>query len=77
MRHLRPARTSFATRSSRPASFYRQASISRLDKPRAGPVSRVTLDQFVYVGEMNGQKMTVNLVRGVFRFTTGKLDKNA
>ena len=42
-----------------------------------GPVSRVTLDQFVYVGEMNGQKMTVNLVRGVFRFTTGKLDKNA
>ena len=42
-----------------------------------GPVSRVTLDQFVYVGEVNGQKMTVNLVKGVFRFTTGALDKKA
>jgi hypothetical protein len=42
-----------------------------------GPVSRVTLDQFVYIGETNGQKMAVNLARGVFRFTTGKLDKNA
>ena len=42
-----------------------------------GPTSRVTLDQFVYVGETNGQKMTVNLAKGVFRFTTGKLDKNA
>ena len=42
-----------------------------------GPVSRVTLDQFVYVGESNGQKMAVNLAKGVFRFTTGKLDKSA
>ncbi len=42
-----------------------------------GPVSRVTLDQFVYVGEANGQKMAVNLAKGVFRFTTGKLDKSA
>ena len=42
-----------------------------------GPTSRVTLDQFVYVGEVNGQKMAVNLAKGVFRFTTGKLDKNA
>jgi hypothetical protein len=42
-----------------------------------GPVSRVTLDQFVYVGESNGQKMTVNLAKGVFRFTTGALDKKA
>ena len=42
-----------------------------------GPVSRVTLDQFVYVGESGGQKMAVNLAKGVFRFTTGKLDKNA
>jgi hypothetical protein len=42
-----------------------------------GPVSRVTLDQFVYVGETNGQKMAVNLAKGVFRFTTGKLDKSA
>ncbi len=37
----------------------------------------MTLDQFVYVGEMNGQKMAVNLTKGVFRFTTGVLEKNA
>ena len=42
-----------------------------------GPVSRVTLDQFVYVGQSNSQKMAVNLAKGVFRFTTGKLDKSA
>ena len=42
-----------------------------------GPISRVTLDQFVYVGEVNGQKMAVNLAKGVFRFTTGALDKRA
>jgi hypothetical protein len=42
-----------------------------------GPVSSVTLDQFVYVGESNGQKMAVNLAKGVFRFTTGALDKRA
>jgi len=42
-----------------------------------GPVSSVKLDQFVYVGESNGQKMTVNLAKGVFRFTTGVLDKKA
>jgi hypothetical protein len=42
-----------------------------------GPVSHVTLDQFVYVGESNGQKMAVNLAKGVFRFTTGALDKKA
>jgi hypothetical protein len=42
-----------------------------------GPTSSVTLDQFVYVGEVNGQKMAVNLAKGVFRFTTGALDKRA
>jgi hypothetical protein len=42
-----------------------------------GPTSGVKLDQFVYVGESNGQKMTVNLAKGVFRFTTGVLDKKA
>src|SRR5271166_3672162 len=42
-----------------------------------GPTSRVTLDQFIYAGEVNGQKMTVNLAKGVFRFTTGALDKKA
>ena len=42
-----------------------------------GPISRVTLDRFVYVGETNSQEMSVNLAKGVFRFTTGALDKNA
>ena len=42
-----------------------------------GPISHVTLDRFVYVGETNGQEMSVNLARGIFRFTTGTLDKNA
>ncbi len=42
-----------------------------------GPVSRVTLDQFVYAGEADEQKMAVNLAKGVFRFTTGALDKKA
>jgi hypothetical protein len=42
-----------------------------------GPVSRVTLDQFVYVGESSAPKMAVNLAKGVFRFTTGALDKKA
>jgi hypothetical protein len=42
-----------------------------------GPTSSVKLDKFVYVGESNGQRMTVNLAKGVFRFTTGALDKKA
>ena len=42
-----------------------------------GPISRVMLDKFVYAGESNGQKMTVNLAKGIFRFTTGALDKKA
>jgi hypothetical protein len=42
-----------------------------------GPTSRVTLDQFVYSGDANAQKVTVNLAKGVFRFTTGALDKKA
>jgi hypothetical protein len=42
-----------------------------------GPISSVKLDKFVYVGESNGQRMTVNLAKGVFRFTTGALDKKA
>ena len=42
-----------------------------------GPISRVSLDRFVYVGETSSQAMSVNLARGVFRFTTGALDKNA
>ncbi|MBV9290495.1 MAG: FecR domain-containing protein [Hyphomicrobiales bacterium] len=42
-----------------------------------GPTSLVTLDVFVYSGQTSVQKMTVNLAKGVFRFTTGALDKKA
>jgi len=42
-----------------------------------GPTSRVTLDVFVYSGQTSVGKMTVNLAKGVFRFTTGALDKKA
>jgi hypothetical protein len=42
-----------------------------------GPVSRVTLDRFVYEGAAGAQKVTVNLAKGLFRFTTGALDKKA
>ncbi len=42
-----------------------------------GPTSRVTLDLFVYSGQASAQKMTVNLAKGIFRFTTGALDKRA
>ena len=38
-----------------------------------GPTSRVTLDEFVYSGAFNAQKATVNLAKGVFRFTTGSM----
>jgi hypothetical protein len=42
-----------------------------------GPTSRIVLDQFVYVGNVGTQKMAVNLAKGIFRFTTGALDKKA
>ena len=42
-----------------------------------GPTSRVTLDVFVYSGGVSAQKMTVNLAKGLFRFTSGALDKRA
>ncbi len=37
----------------------------------------MTLDLFVYSGQASAQKMTVNLAKGIFRFTTGALDKRA
>jgi hypothetical protein len=40
-----------------------------------GPISRVVLDRFVY--DPSSQAMAVNLTKGVFRFTTGVLDKSA
>jgi hypothetical protein len=45
-----------------------------------GPESETTLDEFVYSGPTeapSAQKMQVSLTRGVFRFTTGRLDKKA
>ena len=45
-----------------------------------GPGSETTLDEFVYSGateQPSTQKMQVALTRGVFRFTTGTLDKKA
>ena len=42
-----------------------------------GPTSRVTLDEFVYSDSVSAQKVTINLAKGVFRFTTGALDKKA
>src|SRR5437879_5932594 len=40
-----------------------------------GPTSRVVLDRFVYEGDTSAQKVAVGLAKGVFRFTTGGLDK--
>ena len=42
-----------------------------------GPISRVVLDRFVYDGGESGQTVAVKLSKGLFRFTTGALDKNA
>jgi hypothetical protein len=42
-----------------------------------GPTSRIVLDRFVYEGDPGAQKVAVNLAKGVFRFTTGSLDKKA
>ena len=42
-----------------------------------GPTSRVVLDRFVYEGDANSEKVAVGFAKGVFRFTTGTLDKKA
>jgi len=42
-----------------------------------GPISRVVLDRFVYDDGGSGQTVAVKLSKGLFRFTTGALDKNA
>ena len=42
-----------------------------------GPISRVVLDRFVYDPTPTSQSMAVNLGKGIFRFTTGGLDKSA
>jgi hypothetical protein len=45
-----------------------------------GPASEITLDEFVYSGpteSASAQKVEVGLTSGLFRFTTGTLDKKA
>jgi hypothetical protein len=42
-----------------------------------GPTSRVVLDRFVYEGGDSTQTVAVKLTKGLFRFTTGSLDKNS
>ena len=42
-----------------------------------GPTSRIVLDRFVYDASPSSQAMGVSLAKGVFRFTTGVLDKGA
>jgi hypothetical protein len=42
-----------------------------------GPTSRVVLDRFVYEGDPSSEKVAVGLAKGLFRFTTGTLDKKA
>ena len=42
-----------------------------------GPISRVVLDRFVYEEGGSGQAVAVKLSMGLFRFTTGALDKNS
>jgi len=42
-----------------------------------GPSSRVTLDEFVYDPDPSRQRLAINMTRGVLRFATGRLAKNA
>ena len=42
-----------------------------------GPTSRIVLDRFVYEGDPSAEKVAFGLAKGVFRFTTGSLDKRA
>src|SRR5713101_910743 len=42
-----------------------------------GPSSRISLDDFVYDPNPSRQRLTITMARGVLRFATGRLDKNA
>ena len=42
-----------------------------------GPISRVVLDRFVYDPSATSQTMAINMAKGVFRFTTGVMNKSA
>jgi hypothetical protein len=42
-----------------------------------GPGARLTLDEFVYDPAQNSPRLVLSLLKGAFRFLTGKLDHNA
>src|SRR5271170_7157089 len=42
-----------------------------------GPISRVVLDRFIYDPAQPSEALGVKLAKGLFRFTTGVLDKKA
>jgi hypothetical protein len=42
-----------------------------------GPNSTVTLDDFVFSGEQDFKKQSLNIAKGSLRFTTGSSDKRA
>jgi len=42
-----------------------------------GPISRIILDRFIYDPAKSSEAMGVKLAKGIFRFTTGVLDKKA
>jgi hypothetical protein len=44
---------------------------------RIGSESLVVLDDYVYAPDGDGSKMTLTLSKGVFRFVTGKMNKQA
>lgn len=46
-------------------------------KLELGPGSTLVINEFVYRGKASAQKMALSLVKGVFRFTTGKMKKKA
>ncbi len=59
------------------ADFSPSSSFSISTNLAVGPTSRIVLDRFVYEGNPGAQKVAVNLAKGLFRFTTGSLDKKA
>ena len=57
--------------------FDRQAGVRGFANLAVGPTYRTVLDRFVYEGDPSAEKVAVGLAKGVFRFTTGSLDKKA
>jgi ferric-dicitrate binding protein FerR (iron transport regulator) len=44
---------------------------------RLGPAARMTLDKYVYDPAGKANALNINMVSGMFRFTTGKINKEA